>query len=129
MPKQWNVQKSQKNSKRTCKLKSRKKFTKSLFTSKIVWKKISTRKSRWQLKKSKLWNKLMNLVGCGIYVTSQWNWGSLNSTKYQVKDNATITQNRKRVQKNDNSQQKNKNKKKTVWPATILSSVDELERL
>ena len=59
-------------------------------------------------------------------MTSQWNWGSLNSAKYQVKDNATITQNRKRVQKNDNSQQKNKNKKKTVCPATILSSVDEL---
>ena len=59
-------------------------------------------------------------------MTSQWNWGSLNSAKYQVKDNAAITQNRKRVQKNDNSQQKNKNKKKTVWPATILSSVDEL---
>ena len=113
LPKQWNVQKSQKNSKRTCKLKSRKKFTKrSLFTSKIVWKKISTRKSCWQLKKSELWNKLMNLVGCGIYVTSQWNWGSLNSAKYQVKDNATITQNRKRVQKMTIVNKKTKTKKK-----------------
>ena len=45
--------------------------------------------------------------------------------KYQVKDNATLTQNRKRVLKNGNSQQKTK-KARECETATILSSVDEL---
>ena len=33
--------------------------------------------------------------------------------KYQVKDNATLTQNRKQRQKNDNAQQQQQQKKKT----------------
>ena len=45
--------------------------------------------------------------------------------KYQVKGNATLTQNRKRVIKNGNSQQKTK-KARECETATILSSVDEL---